>query len=312
MGVVARSTALETSPLGGGEGSISEFFLRLQKLREIDDVVDLSRSSMQLEVLLFMGSKRKVSIDELSQGLSFRRKALNDTLRKLINKKLIERTEDDCFALTEKGENYLRELSRIVGGGENYAKLKGSAEEVGRERLRMLVKELATSLYIYNVIVSLGMSKSHEQSLSSLSKLVGLSEVRLKSYLDLFTKTPSRDLRLFYSYEKPSRLSGIIAKLKGTRPKCKTYYRLSDQGLSVYYRLPHYMKFKRNIFFRIIQMITRTGHPEAAIRRIFYITILGTVSSFVALLFPPFGYLLAAGWLFLVMILCGFVFLSNF
>lgn len=301
--------------LGVREGDLSEFLLRLQKLKEIDETIDLSRSTMQFEVLLFIGANERTSIDELSQGLSFRRKALNDTLRKLVNKDLVSKTDDGYFVLTKKGTNYLKELAKIVGGAEGdffqLMKAKDSVEDARREALRTLIKELATSLYIYNVLICLGTSKNYELPLSTLARIVGLSEVRLKSYLDLFVNTPSKDLRLFVSYEKPTRLSEIIAKLRGTKPKRKTYYRLSNQGISVFYRLPFYMKVKRNPFLRVLKVITRTSHPEVTIRRLCYVVMLGNIYSFIALLFPPYGYFVAAAWLFALIILYGITLLSN-
>ncbi|RLE49495.1 MAG: hypothetical protein DRJ33_08210 [Candidatus Methanomethylicota archaeon] len=284
----------------------ADLVLKLQKLKSVDDLVDFSRSSLQLEVLLFLGYKKRARLDEMASELGFRRKALGDTLRKLVAKKLVIKGEKDYFTLTETGERYLSELMDIIGV-PGYPKKPISSVDKAQERLRFIIEELPTSSYIYDAIVSLGSAKNHELSLDRLSRIVGLGGLRLQSYLDLFVDAQDKNLRLFRKYHKPTLLSRILNKLGFKIKRSKVYYRLSDKGLTVYYRLPHYVKFKHNTFACTLAKLMGSGHPKYLLRQSFLIVCLGSaIAYFLIALFPRYVWLFSQAW-FLVLLVTLFL-----
>ena len=79
-------------------GSLDEGFLeKLRRIKELDSVIDLSKSSIQLEILLLLGMSESSALtaSEIARGLGIRRKAVTDALRKLLRKGLIIKSGGD-------------------------------------------------------------------------------------------------------------------------------------------------------------------------------------------------------------------------
>lgn len=284
----------------------AELVTKLQKLKSVDDLVDFSRSSLQLEVILFLGCRRKARLEEMASELGFRRKALGDTLRKLAAKKLIAKGEKDYFQLTETGERYLSELMDIIGV-PSYPSKSFSSIDRAQERLRFIVEELSTSSYLYDAIISLGSAKNYELPLGKLSRIVGLGSLRLQSYLDLFVDAQDKNLRLFRKYHKPTLLSKALNRLGIKAKRSKICYRLTDKGLTVYYRLPHYVKFKHNVFARAMAKVFGGGHPKFLLKQSFLLVCLGSaVAYFLISVVPQYVWFLSQVW-FLVLLLTLFL-----
>ncbi|RLE49515.1 MAG: hypothetical protein DRJ31_04695 [Candidatus Methanomethylicota archaeon] len=281
----------------------ADLALKLQKLKTVDDLVDFSRSSLQLEVLLFLGYKKKARLDEMASELGFRRKALGDTLRKLVAKKLVTKGDKDYFMLTETGERYLSELMDIIGVPGYPKKQPLSSTDRAQERLRFIIEELSTSSYLYDAIISLGSAKNHELPLDKLSRIVGLGSLRLQSYLDLFVDVQDKNLKLFRKYHKPTLLSRVLNKLGFKIRRSRIYYRLSDRGLTVYYRLPHYVKFKHNAFACTLAKIMGNGHPKYLLRQSFLLVCLGSALAYLLIaLFPQHVWLFSQIWFLILLI----------
>ncbi|MCS7108959.1 MAG: hypothetical protein NZ911_06150 [Sulfolobales archaeon] len=254
-------------------GSINDILQRVGVLREVDSVIDLTRGWLQFRILIALGFLGSSDPDGLAKLLGERKKAVLDALRKLKLKDLITDVEGGRYvSLSESG----KELYNMVVG------LVSGDSVRGRGGLRFPISEdihrdLAKSIYLYDVIVALGTSRKHELSLNTLASIVKLSPEVLDDYVKPYAEG---DLKLFKRYSASGKLFSRGKKL---------VYRLSDEGLKVYHRLPDYVKYRNDWKASILRRLTRSGHPRIVLKRISLILSLG--SAFIALtavLLPPY------------------------
>ncbi|MEM4519596.1 MAG: hypothetical protein QXD94_04080, partial [Sulfolobales archaeon] len=82
----------------------------------------------------------------------------------------------------------------------------------------------------------------------------------------------------------------------------KIIYRLSDDGLKVYHRLPDYVKYRNDWKASILRALTRSGHPRIVLKRISLTLSLG--SAFIALtavfLPPNLSLILIMTWVLII------------
>ncbi len=297
-------------------GSLDEGFLeKLRRIKELDSVIDLSKSSIQLEILLLLGMSESSALtaSEIARGLGIRRKAVTDALRKLLRKGLIIKSGGDSnetFSLSESGREYLKKLLSILGHG-NYLEEPRIKGEKGLERLKYIVDEISTAHYIHEVLLCLAAMRKHEAAIETLAKAVNLSPQRLRTYLDLYTDCPGYELRLFKRVYKPSLLSYLFKILGLKRNRTKVYYRLTKQGLKILYRLPTYTKMKKNPLLRILLLLTMSCHFKVALRKALLMIYTGTLIAFISLLFGSIGIYIASAWFFIMTLLIAIIILAS-
>ncbi len=214
----------------------------LKILRELDSILDFSRSSNQLLIVFYLSSiKEETSISELAAKLKLSRKSILDSIRKLERKGLVEKIyrEDDIYlSLSEKGREYMRKLMSILS--TRHETSMPSTEVALKVMTRINIgHELVTAYRIYRALIALGLSGRAHMSLRELSKHMGLSMERAKSYLDAFSASPSR---LFRRITAPT---GV-------------YYRLDKEGKRILYYSPHYITYKRSKLYSFLANMFKT------------------------------------------------------
>ncbi len=225
----------------------------IELLRELDSVLDFAKSTIQLELILYMGTKPKgIRAREAALALGIRTKSVYDALTKLISKGLALRRHDGTYVLTEEGERFVRKVLKLLSGGQR----KGSttpADSIvsnvsnagyGKHTYVDVSKNLLTFKYIYDTLLILGLTERKEMSLSELAKRLGVTPATLSSYLDVAT---SRHGRL-----------GFLKKVLKSRGdgKMDVYYRLTEAGLQEVSRFMEYRKIRNNKVLKTLLRIT--------------------------------------------------------
>ncbi len=214
----------------------------LKILRELDSILDFSRSSNQLLIVFYLsGIEGETSISELAVKLKLSRKSILDSIRKLERKGLVKKIykEDDIYlSLSDKGREYMRKLMTILS--TRHEAPMPSPDTALKVMTRINIgHELVTAYRIYRALIALGFSGKTHMSLKELSKHMGLSAERAKSYLDAFSASPSR---LFRRITAPT---GV-------------YYRLDKEGKRILYYSPHYIAYKKSKLYSLLANIFKT------------------------------------------------------
>ena len=273
---------------GGSDPSPLEFKLRV--IRELDSTVDFCRGIIQLKIILTLAEDEDgLTVRELANKIMFRYKAVADALRKLEKKELVRREDRggvEHYVLTEKGWEYYEKLVSVLG----------LRKEVNRNRSlmasskRILMKDLAEDLTLYgytiDAIIALATAKNNELPLSKLSELFKLSPSRTQSYLNLFADS-NAPVKLFRKILKPSLVRKIYEVLGISKGPYRIHYKLTKDGLSVYYKLPHYIKFGNSTAAKIIRQIVGTAHPKLALKALLTALTAGNVVILLSILVEP-------------------------
>jgi len=266
-------------------GDLLDLLNSVSALREVDATVDFARGWLQLRILLTVGYLGKCSVDRLVEVLGERRKAVLDSLRKMRAKGLIG-GEGELF-LTEEGRRIYSTLTSVLGGPR-----RGTAGVGGpRAAVHDIPRDIIRFFYLYDVLVALGTSKGYELPLNTLASVTRLSPATLEDYLKLYVED---ELKLFKRVVRSGRLGGK-----------RVVYRLTDEGLKVYHRLPEYVKYRGSIAAAVLRILTRSGHPRITLKRVALALALGSAatSALVAVLAPPLSVLAALTWVLMVSLL---------
>jgi DNA-binding MarR family transcriptional regulator len=268
-------------------GFQSEQFLRLQMLRELDSAIDFARGFLQLRIVLALGSRGPMTARDISTSLGERYKAVLDAVRKLITKNLIAKEPDggiDTYRLSDAGVEFYRKLVEILGVREHY--------RVPKEERRMLLSDVAMSITKYthlaDAILALGTSRSNALTLSDIADAMKLSPERAKTYIEMFSDRRS-GVKLFKKVEKELKMLKLIAALlKPFGIKMRTaveMYRLTEEGLTVFYKQPYYLKYKKSLAAKIVTKVFGTAHPRLVLKRMTLVTLIAAlISSAIALI----------------------------
>jgi DNA-binding MarR family transcriptional regulator len=268
-------------------GFQSEQFLRLQMLRELDSAIDFARGFLQLRIVLALGSRGPMTARDISTSLGERYKAVLDAVRKLITKNLIAKEPDggiDTYKLSDAGVEFYRKLVGILRVREHY--------RVPKEERRMLLSDVAMSITKYthlaDAILALGTSRSNALTLSDIADAMKLSPERAKTYIEMFSDRRS-GVKLFKKVEKELKMLKLIAALlKPFGIKMRTtveMYRLTEEGLTVFYKQPYYLKYKKSLAAKIVTKVFGTAHPRLVLKRMTLVTLIAAlISSAIALI----------------------------
>ena len=282
--------------------SHSPLEFKLRVIRELDSTVDFCRGIIQLKSILTLAENENgLTVRELANKIMFRYKAVADALRKLEKKELVRREDKggvEHYVLTEKGWGYYEKLVSILG-------LK---KEVKRNRSliasskRILMKDLAEDLTLYgytiDAIIALATAKNNELPLSKISELFKLSPSRTQSYLSLFADS-NAPIKLFRKILKPSFVRRIYEMLGMSKGPYRIYYKLTKDGLSVYYKLPHYIKFGNSTAAKIIRQIVGTAHPKLALKTLLMALTAGNIVVLLSILAEPMIAVVIPIWILL-------------
>jgi len=247
-------------------------------------MIDLSKSTLQLDILLAINNRGEASPADIASAIGQRRKAVTDALRKLRNKGLVEATSEgsktSTYRLTENGKECISMLCRFIAGEKSgHAVGTAKGETQGRQQAkpappnegvdvqRKIGTDLPLAAVLSRVLFALGMAKGNCLSLKSLSDIMGLSHQRTESYLEAFMNWEQKLFRRYMDepgWVKALRRLGLRAGTKRLEP----VYALTQEGLQQFYRLPSYMRLKRSLAYRVLSRITATPDPHGIFRRI--------------------------------------------
>ncbi len=222
----------------------AKVFTSLKLLKELDSIVDFSRSTNQLIIILYLFSKNDATpLSIISRELGISRKNILDSMRKLERKNLVTRIEKEGeihFLLSETGRKYVNKLMSLLNGNVKDSEIIKHLNVAARINIG---HELITAYRLYRALVTLGLSEKQYLHVRELAESMGLSIDRAKSYLDAFSTSPAKLFRR-------------VTTTKGT------YYKLAKNGLNILYKTPHYTWFKKNRIYRFLARLYKTPWPE--------------------------------------------------
>ena len=188
---------------------------RLDLLRRLDSLIDFSKSTIQLQIVLALAlNGERLSTSKLARIVGERRKSVLDALRKLEHKGLIKRIDNGgegeiLYELTDLGRAFTRGLVKLLSGGaEGFHSYNLLNEELTVSQRITLRSRLVEAGYAYKALIALSLAPRHSLPARILSKSLNISTERLISYMDLFTTPPQR---IFKKVLKPD--GTIIYKL---------------------------------------------------------------------------------------------------
>ncbi len=277
--------------------SINDLIEAARVLRKVDSVVDMARGWTQLRILLVVGHKGRATVDDLVRVLGERRKTILDSLRKMRVKGLVADV-NGVLRLSDKGKEVYNLLSSILRSSI----VKGRRIEDAQTAAIVydIPRNLTKAFYLYDAIIAIGSSPKNELPLETLAYIVKLSPSIIDDYLKPFANGENA---LFRRVIKEKSL--LFFKRR------KIFYRLTKEGLKVFYRLPAYLKYKNNKAAKLFRMITRTGHPRVVIKRMALIISIGSVIVMILnILLPPLlAVLTLSAW---ILVLSFFALLIEF
>jgi len=168
-------------------------------LREVTSIVDATKGTLQLEILIHLYERGPQGVDEISKALGRRRKAVTDALRKL-------RLKEVVMEVPGSGESGTAAITYVLTdqGKDHVGHLKGMFESKGapppptarREGFRLveMIEEVPLLFYTTDAIIALGLAGNKGLPVRELARLFGLSERRAVTYLDLFMDAPGATL----------------------------------------------------------------------------------------------------------------------
>ena len=114
---------------------------KIDVLRKLDSIIDFSRSSYQLDIIVVLGKIDKpLDPGKLSAILNIPRKQILDALRKLRLKGLIDVTHNGAYTLTGNGRDFYRTLIEIINENNSSDESNGNTST---ERIHETAKLLA-------------------------------------------------------------------------------------------------------------------------------------------------------------------------
>lgn len=235
----------------------SESVQKLELIKELDAVLDFAKSTIQLEIVLYMGIHgRGVSPKQLAQDLNIKLKSVYDALGKLVSKGLVVKVDEGGYELSSEGRAFVDKLLKVLTGhGEG-------VPQVSVSNISNVVKNLMTYRYLHDVMVAIAVSKEGKVGLKRLSKVFKVSEATLASYLDVIA----------------GRSEGSLLK-KIVKNDGSVYYTLTEAGMQEVSRFVSYRRIKNNKVLLTLMRLTNSLTPKQAIFRIsilsYVIAILG-------------------------------------
>jgi DNA-binding MarR family transcriptional regulator len=272
-------------------------------LKEVTKVVDVTKGTLQLQMLIFLNEHGPQTADQISKELGKRRKAVTDALRKLKLKEVVkefqqtdERGESAVvYGLTDNGKEYVNSLKGI------FSQKGASAITTSREtgfRLIELIEEIPLLFNTYDAIIAIGLSGNKGVTAKNLASLFGLSEQRAITYLDLFTDAKGATL-----FKKK------VALPNERDDEIK--YVLSDNGMRILKLLPTYSSLQTSYTFKILMKLTRSVHPRQVYVRTAIILAIGSVLTIADRMIVPQIPAFTIAWIIFLAILAGLLFVDR-
>ncbi|MEM4970779.1 MAG: hypothetical protein QXE01_05955 [Sulfolobales archaeon] len=229
---------------------------RISLFRELDSMIDFSKSSYQLDIVVFMGSVGKpVSIDAIVSALGVDRKQVLDAIRKLRLKGIVE-TKGGFYILTDNGRKFYDALIKDLVTGVSTAENYGDVVKLAKR-----FRSVAIAIDVIRLIGVWGRPlKLHRVAKSFNMNVAGLLEM-----LSPFIRDMGGDdiIRLVDCREGYLRRKVV---------RCLT---LSKSGIDIIRGMPEVKRYR--ILYRMVGYITRSLTLEKAFERLLiYIAVIST------------------------------------
>ncbi|MDI9644451.1 MAG: MarR family winged helix-turn-helix transcriptional regulator, partial [Candidatus Verstraetearchaeota archaeon] len=148
---------------------------RLTRLRSVTGLIDISKSTLQLDIILALNSRGELSPAEIASILGQRRKAVTDAMRKLRIKGLVE-------PASENGKSATYRLTAL--GGESIKAILGFLEDRGEPQPSLVYQKsmelgsFALASALSQLLFTLGTAKGNALPIEELAGVMGLSVQR--------------------------------------------------------------------------------------------------------------------------------------
>ncbi|MEM0438870.1 MAG: hypothetical protein QXX84_01020 [Sulfolobales archaeon] len=242
---------------------------KISLFRELDSMIDFSKSSYQLDIVIFIGNVGKpVSVDAIVSALGVDRKQVLDALRKLKIKGIVT-ANNNFYMLTNTGKRFYDLLVKNIANHDNGNDSGSDSESIIRIIRRF--RGIGVSMDIIKLLGIWG----RPLRLDKIAKRFGVSVPELLELLSPFTRSTGG--------EDIIRLVDCKGKFSRKTTKCLS---LSRIGLDIARTLPGVRRYR--IPYRIIGSLTFTEDLDDAVERIM-IYIAGILISMLLLQRTPYG-----------------------
>ncbi len=236
----------------------------IELLRELDSILDFAKSTIQLELILYLGMlKRGAKAKELATRLGIRSKSVYDALTKLMIKGLVTKDGNGRYVLTDDGERFVEKVMRLLRPSDKslIASHRKQSTEVLNQVTHYLpgskiVRNLLTYKYIYEALLMLGLTEEREMSINELALRLGVTPATLSSYLDVAVARRG-ELGLFKK----------ISKSRGNG-RTEVFYRLTEAGLQEVSRFAEYRRIRSNRLLLTLLRVTKSYNVWSAYSKI--------------------------------------------
>lgn len=265
---------------------------KINILRELDSVIDFARGGLQLNIIMELGKHDDgCNVKDIAQILNERPKAVLDAMRKLVIKGLVVKNENggyDIYKLSEKGLEFYRRLIKIVDSSEQ------GRGRIDKTRVKAMVLDIASDIakyhHIADAIIIIATSRKQETSIRTIAEGLKLSIDRTKTYLDMYSENKNLP-RLFKKIEKKKskfiEIMNMLLNKIGIKILNNHTYRLTKEGLTIFYKHPYYTKYRNDLLTQIASTIFGTLHPRVVIKRATLIVMIATaLALFTSILIP--------------------------
>jgi len=244
---------------------------KIELIKELDATLDFAKSTAQLEIMLYLStSKKSPTVREIAQALNMKLKTAYDALNKLINKELVERTDEGGYKLSTLGNEYVEKLVSLIVDGE----LRGSQQiSLNVNNINAIMRNLVTFKHVHDVMLILALTNSDKIELKKLAKLFKTSEQTLSEHLELFCK---KDGSL-----------GLLKKTVGSDGT--TYYSLTESGRQEVSKFMTYRRLRNNKLLLAIMRTTKSLTPRQAILRIALSSYILSIAGMYTIMFNTYA-----------------------
>ncbi|BDC17326.1 ArsR family transcriptional regulator [Acidianus sp. HS-5] len=214
----------------------------INTLKELDESIDFAKGVYQWKIVLILFIKGPMSTSEIAKEIGVNKKSVIDSIRKLIDKGLVERVKYDIYTLSENGKKLMEKLSGISTQQLQVIDLDPTEDILNN----------VTHYYYFVEIVKASTLNNYKVPINSLCRELGVSKRTLINYLDIFSTK--------YKYFKKITKKGLFRN--------KVEYMLTDEGKKIAYKIPGTYKLRRNTFLKILTKVTLSNSLEYSIFKI--------------------------------------------
>lgn len=219
---------------------------RIDLFRELDSIIDFSKSSYQLDIVVFIGSAGgPVSIDAIVSALGVDRKQILDAIRKLRLKNIVA-VDKGFYVLTDTGMRFYKALVGELAGGKG-DKGNGEGDVV---RVMRRIRRIAVAVDVIKLLGIWG----RPLRLYRIARSLGLGVPEMLEILSPFI----RDM----GGEDIIRIVDCRDTIFRRYSKCLS---LSRAGIDIARGVPEIRRYR--VLYRLLGLITGSESLDMAVER---------------------------------------------